>query len=394
MADDLKNPTRKDIGLSVDPEMTKQNGADAPDATSVAKASDAGLAIQISCVKCERPNDTKAKYKAITCNFCEKWTCFKCAELNTKQIELFDRGNLFFACDSCQDAVSKFAEGMRSNHGTVPPAAQKSNAVSSVGSDVRVDQQLVVLKSEIEQRFSDLENLIKQTQGDIANSVSTCVETAVTSNVSKAMDNVSDKVGKTVETSWARCVGDGKHAVVTNSPEETQKFITVHSKRVAREIKKEETRSESRLKNLVIFGAPEVENEKKEDRQQKDKDLVQKLLNEIGVTHDPETIYRVGLPGSHKVNTDRNHSGRILKVVFKSGDAITSVMSNARKLKDAADDLKCLSLEYDMSDDERDILRNKLKEARDLNSKKPQRIHKVRGPPWHRRIVWFQKQQN
>ena len=144
----------------------------------------------------------------------------------------------------------------------------------------------------------------------------------------------------------------------------------------------------------MIFGAPEVENEKKEDRQQKDKDLVQKLLNEIGVTHDPETIYRVGIPGSHKVNTTKNHSGRILKVVFESGDAITSVMSNARKLKDAADDLKCLSLEYDMSDDERDILRKKLKEARDLNSKNPQRIHKVRGPPWDRRIVWFQKQQN
>ena len=46
---------------------------------------------------------------------------------------------------------------------------------------------------------------------------------------------------------------------------------------MAREIKREETCAESRLKNLVIFGAPEVENEKKEDRQKKDIDLV-KLL--------------------------------------------------------------------------------------------------------------------
>ena len=75
----------------------------------------------------------------------------------------------------------------------------------------------------------------------------------------------------------------------------------------------------------------------------------------------------MGQPGSHKVNKEKNHSGRILKVIFKTGGAIFSVMENARKLKDAADDLKCLSLEYDMSDDERDILKKKLKEARNMN---------------------------
>ena len=75
----------------------------------------------------------------------------------------------------------------------------------------------------------------------------------------------------------------------------------------------------------------------------------------------------MGQPGSHKVNKEKNHSGRILKVIFETGGAISSVMENARKLKDAADELKCLSLEYDMSDDEQDILKKKLKEACDMN---------------------------
>ena len=75
----------------------------------------------------------------------------------------------------------------------------------------------------------------------------------------------------------------------------------------------------------------------------------------------------MGQPGSHEVNKEKDHSGRILKVIFETGDAISSIMKNARKLKDAKDDLKCLSLEYDMSDDERDILKKKLKEARDMN---------------------------
>ena len=156
-----------------------------------------GLAIQTQCEKCEKPNDSKAKYKAITCKFCEKWTCGKCTDMSQKQIELFDRGNLYFACNKCQDAVSQFADEMRSNCGLIRPATPKSNAVGDLDTP-RVDQ-LVVLKNEIDQRFSDLEKLIKQTQGDIANSVSTSIETAVNSEVSKAMDNVvdnvSDKVG-------------------------------------------------------------------------------------------------------------------------------------------------------------------------------------------------------
>ena len=356
-----------------------------------------GVAIQTACAKCEHDVNSKGQYKAITCKFCDKWDCGKCANLAPKQVELFDRGNLYYACDRCQEIVNNFAVNMRSNGGVLVNPGPEQSAATDTAVNSGMDQKLGVLKSEIEQRFCDLEKLIKQTKGDIASSVTTSVETAVNNNVSvcvsKAIDSVGDKVEKSVETSWARCVGDGKNAVITNSPEETKKYIEVHSKKVAREIKREETRAESRLKNLVIFGAPEIENEKKEDRQKKDLDLVQKLLKEIGVDpkHVPETIYRVGQPGSHKVNKEKNHSGRILKVIFESGDAISSVMANARNLKDAADDLKCLSLEYDMSDDERDILKKKLKEARDLNSKNPNRIHKVRGPPWDRRIVWFQK---
>ena len=209
-------------------ELTNQDGA-------VANQTPASIVIQTCCKKCDRDMETKNQYIAMTCTFCDKWECKKCANLSPTQIQLFDRGNLYYACETCQDFVNKFAIEMRSNHGSPANPETKHSAATNTAVTAGMDQQLVVLKSEIEQRFCDLENLIKQTKGDITSSMSTSVETAVNNNVSKAMDNaihsVSDKVEKSVETSWARCVGDNKNAVITNSPEETQKFITFHSKR-------------------------------------------------------------------------------------------------------------------------------------------------------------------
>ena len=159
MADSSTNSTAENIAND---EMTdiQNGGADA----MVAMQGNTGLAIQTACNKCEKSNDNKATNKEITCKFCEQWTCHKCADLKPQQIELFDRGNLYFACDNCQDAVSKIAAEMRSNRGLISTTAAKSNAVSESG-PFNVDKQLVDLKGELEQRFSDLEKLIKQTQG-------------------------------------------------------------------------------------------------------------------------------------------------------------------------------------------------------------------------------------
>ena len=66
-------------------------------------------------------------------------------------------------------------------------------------------------------------------------------------------------------------------------------------------------------------------------------------------------------------------------------------MKNTKKLADAPTELKALSVAYDMSIDELKVLAEKRKQARDENAKKPNFIHKVRGPPWNLRIIKFQK---
>ena len=98
MTSNSTNSTKKHVP---DPDMAtseiKHGAADGdsnPVAKSAAQSTDAplintGLAIQTCCVKCEQ-NEPKGKYKAITCKFCEIWTCHKCIDLAPKQIELFD----------------------------------------------------------------------------------------------------------------------------------------------------------------------------------------------------------------------------------------------------------------------------------------------------------------
>ena len=68
-------------------------------------------------------------------------------------------------------------------------------------------------------------------------------------------------------------------------------------------------------------------------------------------------------------------------------------MENATKLASAPQHLKELSVGYNMSVDERKVLKNKLSEARDLNAKKTNLIHKVKGPPWNLQIVRFRKRE-
>ena len=63
---------------------------------------------------------------------------------------------------------------------------------------------------------------------------------------------------------------------------------------MAREIKIEEKRSESRLNNIVILGAPEKDNPDQAERNKVDQALVEELLKALEIKEAPEKSYRVG----------------------------------------------------------------------------------------------------
>ena len=70
--------------------------------------------------------------------------------------------------------------------------------------------------------------------------------------------------------------------------------------------------------------------------------LLKKLLEAIEVKVTPKRITRIG-----KFEDNRGKS-RPLKVEFDNAESKSKVMSHANRLKDAPQDLKILSLSYDM----------------------------------------------
>ena len=66
-------------------------------------------------------------------------------------------------------------------------------------------------------------------------------------------------------------------------------------------------------------------------------------------------------------------------------------MKNLPKLKDAPEQLKNLSIAYDMTIEERNTLREQVKVAREKTQKSTNWVFKIRGPPWNMREVRIKK---
>ena len=71
---------------------------------------------------------------------------------------------------------------------------------------------------------------------------------------------------------------------------------------------------------------------------------------------------------------------RPIKVVLKDHDTQELVFKNIAKLKDACPELKNLSVRYDLSQEERETVKEMLKTAHDTNENSPNWVYKVRGP--------------
>ena len=82
---------------------------------------------------------------------------------------------------------------------------------------------------------------------------------------------------------------------------------------------------------------------------------------------------------------------RPIKVVLKDHDTQELVFENIAKLKDASPELKNLSVRYDLSQEERETVKEMLKTAHDKTENSPNWVYKVRGPPWDLKEVRYKK---
>ena len=131
---------------------------------------------------------------------------------------------------------------------------------------------------------------------------------------------------------------------------------------VATEQKKEYLDRDNRLKNIVIHRAPELQNPSAKERADHDEVLVNDMLKAIEVNVKPAKSFRLG---KYKETDQEGSSPRPLKVIFENHFAQQEVINNANKLQNAKDQLKQLSVGYNLSESERNTIKSLVQEAKE-----------------------------
>ena len=146
------------------------------------------------------------------------------------------------------------------------------------------------------------------------------------------------------------------------------------------EEEKYERDKEEREKNIIMYRANEVKGGEPEDRKNKDKDTINKVLmainrNDIQI----KTFFRLG-----KFDSEKHKQGkcRPIKIMLHSKEDRDSTMRNAFKLSNTDEEtVKGIHLGYDMTLDERKAVEEKIAEANEKNANRTHFWWKVRGPP-------------
>ena len=305
------------------------------------------------CARCETPWKTaKFSGKCVECIVCRLFFCLDCADFKRADMAVIGRDDVFWVCTSCK------AESNKAGLGCVEVLAKSIEAL-----DEKVKNTIT------EAIPSAMENSVKPMIEKIIPLVVTVVEKAIEPAVEKTVlpaiqQSVADSVDNAVRTSVAKSWADillGDDYPKIGSPEAQSapmKPKAAFNSALKRAFADHRV-DESRRNNIILYSAVETIEPSKEKRDESDLKLVEDLLDHLGVPRSPKEVIRLG---QYKEDNTRP---RPIKVVFDSSAVQTEVMDNTNKLKDAPANLKALSVQYDMNDQERDQCRMVVKEAKE-----------------------------
>lgn len=260
--------------------------------------------------------------KALQCDRCEDptaWKCIDCLDLSVEAYDaLMNEANcpLKWFCDKCE------------KHITTP---EDNTEV------VRMLQQLLETTSSIEARLNSKADL------DTVN------------DLEKRVKLLEDKVSKP----------DEPVAPVAHQTDETIEEHVTKAVQEAVNTQREEDRDiQSRKNNVVIYRVPESASKVAEERTQHDSDFFDALCRDaLGIdtrTANVGKMFRLG----KRVEQIVKDKPRPLLVKLKTEDQKREVMVSLKKLKDAPDIFKRLSVSHDYSPKQRKSIKQALAEAK------------------------------
>ncbi len=178
----------------------------------------------------------------------------------------------------------------------------------------------------------------------------------------------------------ARCWADLFRPVENEpNPEVTKNIARV----AVQEHVKESKDREDRDQNLVIFRVDESKKADPEMRQKDDAKFFDTLCKdhlEVGQIQ-VEKVIRLGKKEDGK--------SRPMRITLKDKQDKRKIMSRLYRLKDAEQRFNNISVQNDMTQEEREKTKELLAVAKKKNEEEPSETHiyKVRGPPWDQQVV-------
>ena len=369
--------------------------------------------VQRVCNACrELPEEVKGELNWLGCHFCPRWYCFPCADFTKKgDITALKRSDILWACPGCREGINEVGiqAFLLRGAGDLQKAAKDNEILDKL---TRIESEMAAYKSDLKVANSTLmagiESSINETlQQTIPVTLEKCLETAQSDSIKHTLkeefeefkNSVSQTVGSSIDSNVAKAWSSTLFGEEEFPAPDSEEWSTVLKKGkhkvLPRVIKKAVTDSnrdmsefEKRKNNVIIYKAPE-ENKDNAARTQTDKVLVDELLNQIGVTAKPVSVSRLGQFDPEKVG----EISRPIKIVFENSEQKSEVITNARKLKDAPEKYKNLSLSYDMSREQREESKNLAAQAKELSKNSTQYIWKVRGLPGQMELKRFNKSQ-
>lgn len=321
---------------AVDPKQIATNAAKSADSDEIGDDKSADDV----CHSCKKDWDSlKSKGTPIECSFCENWFCLTCTDIKKGDIGVVQRPDMFFACDQCHFAIKK--RGLKT-----------------------------LWKSE------------QSIEAKIMETVENIIPPVIIDCLAPFKEQVNNSIRESVARSWAETLfGDdypSLNATATNGPVAQPKVPTL--KAAVKTAVVENRQHESRRDNIVIYRAAETHETHGETRQLKDDKLVKDLLQHLKITKKTKQIFRVG-PYSNEESKMRP-----IRVVFGDSETPDEVMKMTYKLAHAPEELRPLSVSYDMNKDERDECRKLVQQAREDTKKSKTHKYKVVGRPGHMKI--------
>lgn len=274
---------------------------------------------------------TDEKSEILECEYCEQHFCRKCVNLSSSEYKfLTKRSDMHWYCPPCEDKAMR-------NLKIEKEVETRCNEYFA-----KVESRLNNLESKVEQKVNveQVKDIIKEmgindaTENDASNKVST--------------DEMNEHINELRESNARKC-------------------------------------------NIIAYNLTESKAVEAENRRNDDLAMMEKLC-EIMETN-PEGIQNTTRLG--KVVKDGNNvKPRPLKVVFTSEREKTQFMRHLRNLATADEEYKSVSIVHDMTLRERELNKEKLTEAKELNEKNGSGDFKyiVTGPPWGRKVAKVKKQ--